>query len=196
MPAFAESVPVGALQLLFWAAVLVCAVVVTVLAVRHHSTQDPGIRAPDPVFWDVFMGSVVALPAILIPALASPWASAAITVLGVGAGVAAYRESPRILAWQSRRRQRRQDRPVHCAAEAEHDTLLARWGRYELDPACCIDYPAMTDVRFPETSALIKAMREAERLRSARHQGYAPAVVRLGLALSAAELAAGVPARG
>ncbi|MDR6414809.1 hypothetical protein [Pseudarthrobacter sulfonivorans] len=194
MPAFAESVLVGAFQLVFWGAVLMCAVAATVLAVRHHSTPDPAVRAPDPVFWDVFMGSTVAIPAILIPTLAAPWSGAVLAVLGAGAGVAAYRGSPRIMAWHSRLRQRRQDQPVYTAAQAEHDTLLARWSRYELDPACCIDYPAMTDVRSPETSALIKAMREAEQLRAERHQGYAPAVERFGRALTAAERAAGIPA--
>lgn len=194
MPAFAESAPVGALQLLFWGAVLVCAVVATVLAVHHHSTPAPGASAPDTVFWDVFMGSAVALPAILIPTLAAPWSGAVLTVLGAGAGVAAYRTSPRITAWHSRLRQQRQDQPVYTAAQAEHDTLLARWRHYELDPASCIDYPAMTDVRLPETSALIKAMREAEQLRADRHQGYVPAVARFASALTAAEQAAGIPA--
>jgi hypothetical protein len=194
VPAFAESVPVGAFQLLFWGAVLVCAVVATVLAVRHHSTPAPEAGAPDTVFWDVFMGSAVAIPAILIPTLAAPWSGAVLTMLGVGAGVAAYRGSPRITAWQVSRRQQRQDQPVYTAAQAEHDTLLARWRHYELDPASCIDYPAMTDVRLPETSALIKAMREAEQLRAERHPGYAPAVARFALALTAAEQAAGIPA--
>ncbi|MCP8999868.1 hypothetical protein NFC73_09005 [Pseudarthrobacter sp. RMG13] len=194
MPAFAESVLFGALQLSFWGAVLVCAVAATVLAVHRHSTPDQAVRAPDPVFWDVFMGSAVALPAILIPTLASPWFGVVLAALGAGAGLAAYRGSPQILAWQERRRQLRLDRPVNTAAQAEHDALLARWSRYELDPASCIDYPAMTDVRLPETSALIRAMKEAEQLRAVPHQGYAPAVVRFGLALAAAERAAGIPA--
>jgi hypothetical protein len=194
VPAFAESVLVGALQLAFWGAVLMCAVTATVLAVRHHSTPAPEASAPDTVFWDVFMGSAVAIPAILIPTLAAPWSGAVLTVLGAGAGVAAYRSSPRIMAWHSRVRQERRARPLYTAAQAEHETLLARWRHYELDPASCIDYPAMTDVRLPETSALIKAMREAEQLRAGRHQGYAPAVARFALALTAAEQAAGIPA--
>lgn len=196
MPAFAESALVGAFQLVFWGAVLVCAVTATVLAVRHHSAADPETRASDPVFWDLFMGSAVAVPALLIPTLAAPWSGAVLTALGAGAGVAAYRGSPRILAWHANLRQQKENQPVYTAAQVEHDTLLARWSRYELDPACCIDYPAMTDVRRPETSALIKAMREAEQLRSERHQGYASAVGRFALALSAAEQAAGIPARG
>jgi hypothetical protein len=74
--------------------------------------------------------------------------------------------------------------------------LLERWRRYELDPAYCIDFPAMTDVRLPHTAAVIKAMREADQLRAAGHQGYVPAVERLGLALSAAEQAAGIRSAG
>ena len=142
------------------------------------------------------MGSAVAIPAILIPTLAAPWSGAVLTVLGVGAGVAAYRSSPRITRLALTAPAATEDRPVYTAAQAEHDTLLARWRHYELDPASCIDYPAMTDVRLPETSALIKAMREAEQLRAERHQGYAPAVARFALALTAAERAAGIPAGG
>ena len=77
-----------------------------------------------------------------------------------------------------------------------HSMLLERWRRYELDPAYCIDYPAMTDVRLPQTAEVIKAMREAEQLRAVRHQGYPPAVERFGRALAAAEQAAGIPAAG
>lgn len=194
VPAVAESILSGAFQLLFCGAVLMCAVAATVFAVRRHLMRDPDRGATDTVFWDVFMGSAVALPALLIPTLASPWSGAVLTALAAATGVAAYRGTPRIMAWQSARRQRRLDQPVYTAAQAEHDTLLARWSRYELDPAYCIDYPAMTDVRRPQTAALVRAMREADQLRNARHQEYAPAVVRLGLALSAAEQAAGIPA--
>lgn len=200
MPAVAESILSGALQLLICGAVLVCAVAATVFAVRRHSTPDPAAHTTghntDTVFWDVFMGSAVALPALLIPTLASPWSGVVLTALAAATGVAAHRGSPRILAWQSARRQRRLDQPAYTAAEAEHDTLLARWSRYELDPTYCIDYPAMTDVRQPQTAALVRAMREADQLRAVRHQGYAPAVARLGLALSAAEEAAGIRPAG
>lgn len=192
----ADSVFWEALQIVFWGVVLALAVAATVVAVRHHSMQEDGAGGPDPVFWDIFMGAAVAIPAILVPTLATPWSGVLLTSVAGAAGVAAYRGSPRILAWQSRHRQLRQDRPVHARAQADHDTLLARWSRYELDPACCIDYPAMTDIRLPETSALIRAMREAEQLRAARHQGYAPAVERLAHALTAAERAAGVPSAG
>lgn len=192
--ALMESVLSGTWQLMFWGAVLACAVAATVFAVRQHSAPEPAGGASDTLFWDVFMGSAVALPAILIPTLASPWAGVVLAMVGGTAGVAAYRGHPRIVAWQSVRRQRRQEQPLYTAAQAEHSTLLARWSRYELDPAYCIDFPAMTDVRQPETAAVIRAMREAEQLRAAPHQGYAPAVARLRLALTEAEKAAGIPA--
>ena len=192
--ALLESVLSGSWQLLFWGAVLAGAVAATVFAVRRHSAPEPAGPASDTLFWDVFMGSAVAVPAILIPTLASPWAGVALTAVGGAAGVAAYRSHPRIMAWQSARRQRRQEQPLYTAAEAEHTSLLARWSRYELDPAYCIDYPAMTDVRQPETAAVIRAMREAEQLRTIRQQGYATAVARLRLALTEAEKAAGIPA--
>lgn len=192
--AIVESVLSGAWQLLFWGAVLSCAVAATVFAVRQHSKPEPAGPASDTVFWDVFMGSAVAVPAILIPTLATPWAGVALAAVGGAAGVTAYRSHPRIIAWQSARRQRREERPLHTAAQAEHTSLVARWSRYELDPAYCIDYPAMTDVRQPETAAVIRAMREAEHLRSVPQQGYATAVARLRLALAEAEKAAGMPA--
>ncbi|WP_457964611.1 hypothetical protein M1E17_00270 [Arthrobacter sp. D1-29] len=180
---------------LFWGALLVAAVAGTVFAVRRHAMlQADGTS--DTMFWDVFMGSVVAVPAILIPALESPLSGLLLSVVGGAAGIASYRYSPRVLAWQQLRRQRRLDQPVHQAAQAQHEELLARWRRYELDPALCIDYPAITDVRMPETSALIRAMRDAEELRAVRHEGYPPAVTRLVQALAAAEKAAGIPANG
>lgn len=208
-----ESVLSEAWQLLFWGALLVCTVAATVLAARRHAAPGagpPAVTEPagsassslrtadrsDHLFWDLFMGAAVALPAILIPSLTSPWAGALLTAVGGTAGVAAYRYGPRVMAWQDLRLQRRRQQPVYQAAAAQHQALLARWGRYELDPACCIDYPAITDVRTPETSALIRAIREAEQLRAQPDEGYVPAVARLSLALAEAEKAAGIPVHG
>jgi hypothetical protein len=50
----------------------------------------------------------------------------------------------------------------------------------------------MTDARQPETAALIRAMKDAEKLRGGTDAGYAPAVARLEQALADAERAAGV----
>jgi hypothetical protein len=202
MAAMAEALFQGAWVLLLCGSVLVLSVASTVFVVRQRALAGPEggpegkAGRSDQLFWDLFLGSAVALPALLIPTLMSAWAGLFLTGAAAAAGVAAYRVSPRMAAWLSRRRQRREYLPLHSAAQARHSILLERWRRYELDPAYCIDYPAMTDVRQPHTAAVIRAMREAEQLRAAGHQGYPPAVERLGLALTAAEQAAGIPAAG
>ena len=48
------------------------------------------------------------------------------------------------------------------------------------------------EARQPETAALFRAMKDAERLRGGTEAGYAPAVARLEQALDDAERAAGV----
>ncbi|WP_461188414.1 hypothetical protein [Arthrobacter sp. Z4-13] len=196
MAAIAEALFQGAWVLLMWGSVLVISVAATVFQVRRRALAAPDTEPErsDQLFWDLFLGAAVALPALLIPALTSAWAGLFLAGAAVASGVAAYRGSPRLVAWLSLRRQRREYLPLHTAAQAEHSVLLERWSRYELDPAFCIDYPAMTDVRLPQAAAVIKAMREAEQLRAAGHQGYPPAVERLGRALAEAEQAAGIPA--
>lgn len=195
VPAVSEAVPLGPLQLVIWGAVLAAAVACMVVAVRHHAGK-PDADGSDPLFWDLFGGAAVIVPALLIPAVASPLAGLALAAVTAASGVAAYRSSPRILAWYASRRRRRLDVPRREAAVEVHDAVLGRWRRYELDPALAIGYPDMADVARPETSAFVKAMREAELLRASSDPGYAPAVARLELALGRAETAAGVPGSG
>jgi hypothetical protein len=196
--AIAESLFEGAWVLLLCGSVLVVSVAATVFVVRQRSLAGAGGKAErsDQLFWDLFLGSAVALPALLIPTLTSAWAGLFLAGAAVASGIAAFSGTPRISTWLNSRRQRREYLPVYTAAQAEHSMLLERWRRYELDPAYCIDYPAMTDVRLPQTAEVIKAMREAEQLRAAGHQGYPPAVERFSRALAAAEHAAGIPAAG
>lgn len=196
VPAITESAPLGPWQLLFWGVVLVCAVTATVLAVRiHRGNGKADADASDPVFWDLFAGLAVIVPALVIPSLASPLAGLALAVVACATAVVAYLGTPRMMGWQDNRQKRRLALPAADAAAATHTQLLAAWQRYELDPALGIDYPDMTDVRRPETAALVRAMREAAALRTAPETGeYPPAVARLGKALAAAECAAGVTA--
>lgn len=196
--AVAESLVQGAWLLLLCGFVLVTSVAATVFQVRRRALAAPEADPwrSDQLFWDLFLGSAVALPALFIPALTSAGAGLFLAAVAVAAAAAAYRVSPKLMAWLSVRRQRREYLPLHQAAQVEHGILLERWRRYELDPGYCIDYPAMADVRLPETAAVIRAMREAEQLRAAGHQGYPPAVERLGRALAEAERAAGIPAAG
>ncbi|MDT0170257.1 hypothetical protein [Pseudarthrobacter sp. BRE9] len=200
MSVVAESVMQGLVQgawaVLLCGPVLVVSVAVTVFVVRRRALAAAGSAplGPDQLFWDLFLGSCVAVPALLIPALVSPWAGLVLAGAAAASGIAAYRGSPRFLAWRAGRREERQQFSAHQAATLQHDELLRRWQRYELDPACSIDYPALADVRLPETSALIKAMRTAEQLRTATHKGYPDAVGTLAASLAAAERAAGIPA--
>lgn len=210
MSVVAESLMQGLLQgawaVLLCGPVLVASVAATVFVVRRRALASGGsapagnalagraAEAPDQLFWDLFLGACVALPALIIPALVSPWAGLLLAGAAAAAGIAAYRGSPRFLAWRTARREGRRQRSAHQAASAHHDELMVRWRRYELDPAYSIDYPALTDVRLPETSALIKAMRTADQLRTAAHKGYPDAVGRLAASLGAAERAAGIPA--
>lgn len=191
-----EGLLQGAGAVVLCGLVLVASVAATVFVIRRRAFAGPEGKAErsDQLFWDLFLGSSVAVPALLIPAFISPWAGLFLGGAGVAAGVAAYRGSPRYLAWRSGRRESTQQVAAHQEAQARHDELMARWRRYELDPACMIDYPALTDVRIPETSALIKAMRHADALRMVPHQGYPDAVTSLGATLAAAERAAGIPA--
>lgn len=200
MPDMVEAAVQGLLQgagaVVLCGLVLVASVAATVFVIRRRALAacNETAERQDQLFWDLFLGSAVAVPALLIPAFISPWAGLFLGGAGVAAGVAAYRGSPRYLAWRSGRRESLQQAAAHQDAQARHDELIARWRRYELDPACMIDYPALTDVRTPETSALIKAMRQAEALRVVPHQGYPDAVTSLGATLAAAERAAGIPA--
>lgn len=78
---------------------------------------------------------------------------------------------------------------------AEHETITARWMRYETDPALQISYPAMTDVRQPATAAYLRAAGRANDLRReaehtptpAAYSAYRDAVADLESALETAE---------
>lgn len=185
----------GAWAVLVCGPVLVASVAATVFVVRRRALapKDGEPERTDQLFWDLFLGACVALPALLIPALFSPWAGLVLAGAAGASGIAAYRVTPRFLARRSARREHRRELAAHQVARARHDELMVRWRRYELDPACSIDYPALMDVRLPETSALIKAMRKADELRTVPHQGYPDAVGSLAASLAAAERAAGIP---
>ncbi|WP_258806383.1 hypothetical protein [Pseudarthrobacter sp. NS4] len=191
-----EGLVQGVWALILCGPILVASVAATVFVVRRRALAggDSGSERSDQLFWDLFLGSAVAVPALLIPTLISPWTGLFLGGAGVAAGVAAYRGTPKYLARRAARSDYQALESAHVAARAQHDELIARWRRYELDPACSIDYPSLTDVRLPETSALIKAMRAADQLRNDPHQGYPEAVARLAASLAAAERAAGIPA--
>ncbi|WP_347109084.1 hypothetical protein AAHB33_00215 [Paenarthrobacter sp. S56] len=168
---------------------MVLATAATTFVLRRKLTHGRGPE-PDTIFWDLFAGSAVILPAILVPAVQWPPAGLVMVALAgttaAGTLVAAGKVE-RVLAGRPGRRS------GFASDSARHERILAQWRRYELDPAQTIDYPAMTDVRAAETAALAKAMREAERCRVTAGTDYRAAVEHLALALSEAERAAGVP---
>lgn len=190
MASLPGSAPLGTLQFLALAVLIACTVAVSVYLARKHMSADAGL--PDAVFWDGFAGLAVVAPAVILPSLASPWAGLVLGLVAAATAVGAYLWSPRVFRWKHSRLAARETLAANAAAEARHRSALARWRRYELDPAHCIDFPAMSDPRQPETAALIRAMRAAERLRGRTVTEYAPAVARLEQALADAERAAGV----
>ncbi|MCT9872133.1 hypothetical protein [Paenarthrobacter aurescens] len=176
-------------MMLLWGVALVLATAATTYVLHRKLTYGRGPE-PDAVFWDLFAGLVVIAPAILVPAV--QWPPAGLIMLLVALATAAAtlagtRKVARIHAAEPHRRAGFAD------DAARHQSILAQWSRYELDPARAIDFPAMTDVRTQETAALTRAIWEAEYCRVTAGTDYRAAVERLAEALAAAERAAGVP---
>lgn len=195
MSAAAQFLFQGAWVFLVCGTVLLASVAGTALVVRRRADDVTMAERPDQLFWDIFLGAAVAVPSLLIPTLMAPPAGLLLGLAGAAAGVAGYRGAPRFSQWRERRRDARLRLPHHRVAQVQHQELLARWRRYELDPGWAIDYPGLTDVSLPETSALIRAMRDADRLAESADPGYPAAVANLAESLTAAERAAGVPER-
>ena len=190
MPFLFEPALVPALQFLALAALVVVAAGACVYRLRRHLADDDAL--PAAVFWDGFAGIAVVAPAVILPALVTPWAGLLLGGVAAGAAAASYFWTPQLFSWQADRRCFRETVARNEHAAGRHRGALARWQRYELDPALTIDYPAMSDPSQPKTAALIRAMRAAELLRGDPGAGYAAAVDRLEQALADAELAAGV----
>ena len=191
MPFLFEPAPFPLWQLFALAVIVVCASGASVYLIRKH-VADGNDGLPDSVFWDGFAGLAIVAPAVILPALAAPWAG---LLLGRSRRRCRCRFLLLVARVFSRQEARRTSRDIAAsneAAAARHRSVLARWQRYELDPAHSIDYPAMSDPRQPETAALIRAMKAAEQLRGGSDAAYAPAVDRLEQALADAERAAGV----
>ncbi|WP_284979887.1 hypothetical protein [Arthrobacter sp. fls2-241-R2A-200] len=177
-------------MIFLWGVALILATAATTLILHRKLTHGPGPE-PDAIFWDLFAGSVVVLPGVIVPALLWPPAALImlVTVMATAAGtLAATRKVERIHAAEPRRR------AGFVADAARHAEVLRHWQQYELDPAQTIDFPAMTDVRAAETAAFTQAMREAERCKVTAGTDYGGAVEHLAQALIRAERAAGVPA--
>ncbi|MEE2570099.1 hypothetical protein V1638_11930 [Pseudarthrobacter sp. J64] len=200
VPMFSDLIAQGAaiFPIVACGLVLCLATAATSLAVRHHRAGQPDADQADDVgdqlFWDLFAGAAVAVPAVVMASLASPVAGLVIAVAGAVAGFGAYLKYPQLAAWRTERRRRRAALAGLDTAVQRHQETIATWRRYELDPGLAIDFPAMCDVRQPETARLIRAIRSAEAVNpSADPVNYSRAVDRLEHALRQAEAAAGRP---
>ena len=197
MPSSSAAGPLGPWQLLALAFLVAAAAACTAYLARKHQASDGGL--PDAVFWDGFGGLAVVAPAVLLPAVVSPWAGVMLSAVALTTAAAGYRWTPALFRWQASRRAARDAAAAGADAAVRHRAALARWRRYELDPAACIDFPAMSDPCQPETAEMLRAMKAAEELRGRSSRdtraaaGYSAAVERLERALAEAERAAGAP---
>lgn len=186
---------------------LVLAVLVTLTTVATMwlvHMRAPLENDPDSTFWYAFTGICIVAPMILIPVQHSRLSSIALMGISVFAAVASGRVLRRHRTVMAVAGLQRRTSEAFAEVTAQHDFLITRWCRYELDPAMTMDFPAMTDVRIPETAALIRSVTAAARLRAVTPETddavatYQHAVDNLGLALATAEMAArcGETARG
>lgn len=171
--------------------VLTTAGTVWLVKVRPALEHDPDTR-----FWYAFAGLCVLLPAVLITAVLDRWAGATLALLSAATWWWVNKAVARRMSLRADAAARNLAETERAALCSRHNTVLTRWSRYELDPAAAIDFPAMADVRVPETSALVKAVALAELLRRSPGSapdgapGYRAAVAGLEDAFRAAEDAA------
>lgn len=189
MPATTGAMELAGWHLALWAVVVLVAAAMTTLTVIK-AIGPAAASEPDAAFWNTFTGLMVIVPALVIPALSSPMAGLLLLGLAVGTAGTVFKGHRRFerLRWQNP-----SGRPDFAAISEQHDQLLARWRGYELDPAAMIDYPGMTDIRVPDTAALIRSLKHAEHCRMTPGTDYRSAVDELDQALARAERAAGVP---
>lgn len=214
MPAMPDAVLMAPAEFALWAAVLVVAIACTVRVLyrsisRSPAISEPGLLSPyspvfsredtrsenssgrsepDALFWNVFTGLVVIVPAVLIPAVQSPVVGLLLVSLGGAVALLTLSSSRRLDLRQNRKPQ---NRPGYVLAAERHNVVLQKWSRYELDPANAIEFPGMSDVRVPETAQFFRALKEAQRCRLSPDTDYPAAVEQLEKAFAAAETASG-----
>jgi hypothetical protein len=137
----------------------------------------------DALFWYGFAGLCCAGTVVLIAAAAYPAAAPALVLLTLSCTLPAAVYVHRRWSETSPAGRQRAWRDLL----SRHDEALARWARYELDPAGLLEAPGMSDVSRAETKAMIRAMRQAACLRRA---APAPRILPVSRRSGPAELAA------
>lgn len=138
---------------------LTTAVTVALAGSRRQRQDDP-----DAAFWYAFTGLCVLAPMILIPAMTNRALSCALLVLAAVTAIAAHLGCRRHADLVAANRHQTELAAALDQVSRRHLALMTQWSRYELDPGAAIDFPTMSDVRVPETSALIRAVTAANRL--------------------------------
>lgn len=165
---------------------LVLAVLVTVTTVatvalagsRSHRKNDP-----DATFWYVFTGMCVVAPMILIPAMSNRVLSCALLLLAAGTAVATQLWCRRHADLLAATGHQAELAAAFTQISHRHQALITQWSRYELDPGAAIDFPTMSDVRVPETSALIRAVTAANQLQPVTDARIVPDTVHSAFSL-------------
>lgn len=151
-------------------------------------------RDPDTQFWYCFAGMSILLPAILGTAVVNRWAGAAMVAIAAATWWHVNKMVCRRLMQAKALSTSVSADAVFAELSNRHHAVLMRWSHYELDPALAIDFPSMSDVHVPETSALTKAWAVASELRhdvaDGRMQNYEAAVRSLEISFGIAEDAA------
>lgn len=147
--------------------VVMLVILTTAVTVWLVKTRPPLENDPDTIFWYIFAGLCVLMPAILITAFWNSWAALTLAVLACATWKAAERAISGHLRKRTAQIAQTLRETEHTALARRHKAVLIRWSRYELDPGAAIDFPNMNNIRYPETSALVKAAAVAERHKNA-----------------------------
>lgn len=180
-------------QILGLLAMLAGIATVWLMNTRPAREQDPDAR-----FWYGFTGSCVLAPLIFAAVSMDRLVGAVSLVMVVATCSVTARVSARSAQKRAASESAARWDSDYAGLQVRHDRVLRAWSRYALDPVAATDFPSMNDVHVLETSALARALAQAEQLRRDPHPlapehtgaGYPQAVCSLEAAFRHAELAA------
>lgn len=143
---------------------VVLVTITTAVTVALAGSRSRRQNDPDSTFWYAFTGMSVVAPMILIPAMSNRMLSCVLLLLSAGTAVATHLWCQRHGDLVAAAGHQSELAAAFAQISHRHQALITQWSRYEIDPGAAIDFPTMSDVSVPETSALIKAVTAANRL--------------------------------